>query len=199
MLNRFTWLVAHALIAIFVAAGYGQANGPNLRRTLPSPRHLKPRHIPSVRLAHSRRLVTVGDTLYMLDSRGATIWKWDSGYGEDLMDRPYIDRHGNIFGIASEALVFSLDPNGKERWRWQLNGEYDLTQLTPYRNDQYLIVISALAYRKYRGYKEGDILYLCHDYDIVSKVDFPRDAKLRVEGHRIFAVTKKGIRRVRIS
>ena len=140
-------------------------------------------------LSASRRLVTVGDTLYMIDSHDAVVWKWDVGHGEDIMDRPYVNSHGQIFGIALDGIVFSLDSYGKERWRWQINGSYSFTQLKPYRDGQYLMVLDASAYRKFKGFNEDDVLYLCRDRDVITTVSFPRTARLALNGNQIFAVT----------
>jgi hypothetical protein len=191
-------MILLALVSSSASPYYSQLKQRSFRRTNQSTLRRSIR-IASVPLPNARQLITVGDTLYLVNAHGDVAWKWDVGGGEDIMDRPYVDTDRNIFGIADEGIVFSLDSNGKERWRWRMNGSYRWTQLKPYINRQYLIVLDASSYRKYFGYDEDDVLYLCRDHDVISTMRFPRNAKLRVRGSQIFAVVKNGIRRVHLA
>src|SRR5687767_14744807 len=61
------------------------------------------KHVAPVRLPSSRELVTVGDTLYLLNAQRAVIWKWDVGNGQDILDRPIVNSQGIIYGIALDG------------------------------------------------------------------------------------------------
>src|SRR5512138_3708714 len=74
-----------------------------------------PLHIAPLRLSASRRLVTVGDTLYLLNTNGRVLWKWDVGGGLDILDHPFVDSRGRVFGVALDGVSFSLDRKGRVR------------------------------------------------------------------------------------
>jgi hypothetical protein len=150
----------------------------------------EPVKIAPVRVSSSRTLVTVGDTIYMLNAKRKIIWKWDVGSGQNIVDQPIIDSHGFIYGIALDGEIFSLDENGQLRWSWHLNGASNFSQIKPYVNGQYLVVRDNSFYREVQGFNEDDGLYLCKDRDVIATIHFPRDAILRVQGKHIYAVIK---------
>lgn len=175
-------------------AAYGQGNGSSLSTLLRThksvvnpPMNLK---IESVIVSPAQLLVTVGDTLYMLNQKRQIIWRWDVGRGEDILDQPIINAHGYIYGIALDGIIFSLDSNGKERWRGRLNGPANYSRIKSYGKDQYLVLIDNSAYREIKGHDEEDILILSKDREILARKFFPRNAELRVRGNRVFAVMK---------
>lgn len=138
-----------------------------------------------------RLLATVGDTLYMLDSQQRIIWKWSVGHGENIIDQPFVDSTGTIYGIALDGISFVLDAStGKEKSRDQMMGKAYYTGMKAYRADQYLIVTGLQGYRGY-GHEGGDELEAYKGTQRLWKVEFPANAELQVLGERIYAVTRK--------
>jgi hypothetical protein len=166
-----------------------QSQGQSLTRTR-RPFFDRHKEIAPVQISPSRLLVTVGDTICMLDSERQILWKWDAGNGEDIMAQPFVDSHGNIIGIADDGLIFSLDSNGKVRWAHSIMGAYRYTQLKPYSKDQFLVVVDASSYREVQHFNEDDFVYLYQDQELIGEAGFYRSAELQVRGKRIYAVMR---------
>jgi hypothetical protein len=146
------------------------------------------RRIAPVRISPARLLVVAGDTLSMLDDKRQVLWRWAAGNGEEIMARPFVDSHDNIFLIADDGLILSLDLSGKVRWRHKMTGTFVFTQLRPYQHDQFLVVINASSRGEGRGLNEDGFLSLYQDEEVLGSVAFPRNALLYVRGKRIYAV-----------
>jgi hypothetical protein len=197
-MNSKTTFLLNIILCLSLSLCAAQAQNaqyPNLTRTR-KPFIDRRRNIAPVRISPSRLLVTIGDTLFMLNDKQQIIWKWDAGNGEDIMAQPFVDSRGNIFGIADDGLIFSLDLNGKLRWSHQAMGANFFTQLKSYRNDQFIVVLDTSAYRARRGYKAGNSLSLYKDEDVIASVDFPGGAELQVRGNHVYAIlkTKRGVK-----
>ena len=148
------------------------------------------KHVAPVRLPSSRELVTVGDTLYLLNAQRAVIWKWDVGNGQDILDRPIVNSQGIIYGIALDGIAFSLDLNGNERWKIRMNGSSYFTRIKGYGNDHYLLF--SHKDRVYRDPDDPDVetVSLCKDKEAIGWATIPYRAALRIQGKRIFVTTR---------
>jgi hypothetical protein len=151
-----------------------------------------PKHIAPLHLSSSRTLVTVGDTLYLLNGNGRVVWKWDVGEGLDILDLPFVDSRGRIYGVAFDGVSFSLDQKGRLRWRKRMNGAWYYTRMIASDKDRYLM-FSAIdsAYRD-SGDPTIETITLCQDQKILAEAAIPRDSAVRVRGRRIYVTTRRG-------
>ncbi|MEA2203242.1 MAG: hypothetical protein QOE77_18 [Blastocatellia bacterium] len=150
------------------------------------------------RLSPSRKLATVGDTLYMLDSRNRILWKWASD-GPPFTDTPIIDSEGTIHVIGYDLLWAAIDSaTGHEKWRSTANGRATFWQIELYQRDFYLVVTNMSGYRESSGDNTiEDSVSLCRGNDVLWKADIPAKAHLKVSGDRVFVVYRRHQRTVR--
>jgi outer membrane protein assembly factor BamB len=146
--------------------------------------------IPPLVISSDRLLVTVCNTLYMLDSKKNVIWKW-STTAASIVDQPVIDSTGTIYVIALDMIWVALDAaTGKEKWN--LNGNIGRTvnsQIKAYKDNLYLVVVDMGGYRNSPSDDSPkDKLSLCKGKEIIWTKDFPAGAVLQVWGDRILAV-----------
>jgi len=137
-------------------------------------------------------LVTSCNSLYMLDAKERVVWKWFTS-GAAITDQPVIDSTGTIYVIALDLIWVALDAaTGELKWRKDSNGRATYSQIKPYRDDQYLVVINMEGYREaHSRLNEPDQLVLCKGQEEVWTKDFPANATLQVWGHRILAITSE--------
>jgi hypothetical protein len=143
-------------------------------------------------ISPDRMLVTSCNSLYLLDSKKRVVWKW-STRGAAITDQPVIDSTGTIYVIALDLVWVALDAvTGQLKWRRDSNGTASYTQIKPYRDDQYLVVINMEGYREAHSpvLNEPDKLVLCKAEGDWTK-DFPANATLQVWGDRILAITSE--------
>jgi len=146
--------------------------------------------IPPVVVSPDRILVTSCNSLYMLDSRKRVVWKWATSGGAAITDQPVIDSTGTIYVIALDLIWVALDAStGELKWRKDSNGRATYSQIKPYQDDQYLVVINMEGYREAHGMDEPDRLVLCKGRKEIWIKDFPANATLQVWGDRILAIT----------
>jgi outer membrane protein assembly factor BamB len=153
--------------------------------------------IPPLVISPDRLLVTACNTLYMLNGRKEVIWKWTTK-GAAFTDQPVIDSTGTIYAIACDLIWVALDSEtGQLKWRQGANGRATYTQIKPYKDDQYLIVVNMGGYRDMSpSFHDEDTLFLCKGTQVIWEKDFPADATLQVWEKRILAVTYKDSRLV---
>jgi outer membrane protein assembly factor BamB len=149
--------------------------------------------IPPLVISPDRILVTGCNSLYMLDSKRQVVWKWATS-GPAIADQPVIDSTGTIYVIADDGIRVALDAiSGELKWGERLNRRANYSQIKPYRDDQYLMVINLEGYREQVSPK-GDLpdeLLLCKGQDEIWRKDFPANATLEVWGDRILAITSE--------
>ena len=182
-----------AALLLSAIPSLAQSKYPNLR---PSSGYWdrNARQVP-VRISHlspSRKLATVGDTLYLLDTRNRIIWTWSSG-GAPLTDLPVIDSKGNIYVIGYDLLWAALDSKtGKEKWRGTANGKALYKQIELYGTDRYLVVTDMEGYRHdLPGETIEDRLTLCSGNAILWDTRVPAGARIRVRGSKVFWVVRR--------
>lgn len=151
-----------------------------------------PPHIAPLRLSASQRLVTVGDTFYLLNTDGRVLWKWDVGDGLDVLNRPFVDSRGRVFGVAQDGVSFSLDRKGRVRWRERMNGYWYYTRLRAYDRDRYLVFSAIDSVYRDSGNPTIEAITLYQDQKILAEAAIPRDSIVRVRGGRIYVITKHG-------
>jgi hypothetical protein len=138
-----------------------------------------------------RLLVTVGDTIYMLDSNNRVVWHYS--FEPDIIRDVMVDPKGDIYITASEALILVLNSSGKEIWRTGMStGSAWYTQIKSY-GDGFLVIVDMEAYRM-KGSHSEDILEFWKNRKQEWSKPFPRGAKLQIAGTRILAIatTKEG-------
>jgi outer membrane protein assembly factor BamB len=145
--------------------------------------------IPPLVISSDRLLVTVCNTLYMLDANQRVVWSW-STQAASLTDQPVIDSTGTIYVIAFDLIWVALDARtGVLKWKKDGNGRAVYSQIKLYKKDSYLVVVDM------SGYTDGsldrnpkDSLLLCKGKEVIWEKDFPAGAILQVWGDRILAV-----------
>lgn len=160
------------------------------------------KHVPVKisRVARNRKLATVGDTLYMLDGRNQVVWTWSAG-GPPLNDLPVIDLEGTIYVIGYDLLWAALDSaTGRVKWQGTANGRAVYSQVELYRGGMYLVVTDMGGYRANANHGEviKDRLTLCRGNSILWETEIPAGARVQVSGDKVFAVTKRKNRIVRL-
>jgi hypothetical protein len=135
------------------------------------------------------RLVTVGDMLYMLNGQDRLVWKWSTG-GPPIIDRPVVDSTGSVHVFALDGISADIDlVTGLQTRRDIMNGSANYRQVIPYGTDSYLVVVDRSGYRdRFPG--ELDSVRFFRNGRDVSYADLPPGAEVRVQGKRIFSVTR---------
>jgi len=149
--------------------------------------------IPPLVISPDRILVTSCNSLYMLDSKKHVVWKWATS-GPAIADQPVIDSTGTVYVIAYDGIRVALDAfSGEQKWGERLNGRANYSQIKPYRDDKYLVVINLEGYREAVSSKTDlpDELLLYKGQDEIWTKAFPANATLQVWGHRILAITSE--------
>ncbi len=146
-----------------------------------------------------RRLASVGDTLYMLNSRNRILWTWSTGGGVPFTDLPIMDSEGTIYIIGYDLLWVAIDSKtGRLKWRGTANGRATFSQIKLYRRNMYLVVTDMSGYRdSFRGTTIEDQLTLCSGNSILWESDIPAGAELQVRNDQIFLVVRRKHRVIR--
>jgi hypothetical protein len=147
-------------------------------------------------ISSDRLLVTVGNTLYMLDSNKQVVWQYSKS--TDLAAQPILTADGTICVIAIDGISYGLDVNtGQERWDAPfMNGSAQYKQIKAYKGDQYLVVVDMSGYRAKLSNPNAedaieDVLEMCQGARVLWEKKFPRDSDLAIWGDRILAITRK--------
>jgi hypothetical protein len=144
-------------------------------------------------VAPDRLLVTVGDTLYMLDSQRRVIWKETVG---DVVGQPFAMPDGSIHVmlVQDEIHLVISAATGKKLNCIDCNttARTNFTQVLPYNRTQYLTV-NTYAYFRENQYSKNtpDEVALWEGDKVLWTASIPPDAELRVVGDKILAVEKK--------
>jgi outer membrane protein assembly factor BamB len=145
--------------------------------------------IPPLVISSDRLLVTVCNSLYMLDANRRVVWSW-STQAASLTDQPIIDSTGTIYVIALDLIWVALDAQtGLVKWRKDSNGRAVYSQIKLYKKDYYLVVVDLSGYRSdSQVIESNDSLLLCKGEEVIWRKDVPAGARLQVWGDRILAV-----------
>ena len=146
-------------------------------------------------LSADRMLVTVNDTVYLLNATKEVIWQTYL----DLAAPPIVDSNGNIFGILGDLGHCSVNADTGEvsYFGRDIGGSHSYyTQIKPYKGNQYLVVENLQFYRDGnlcypRCPMRSDVLHAWAGQKLLWSIDFPPNAELEVWGNKILAVTRQ--------
>jgi hypothetical protein len=146
--------------------------------------------IPPLFVSTDRVLLTVGNTVYMVDSHRRVVWQWPAGkpdWWPFNTAQPLVigDR---VYVVGMDLTYVALDLNtGKEKWHDSSCGRGTYAQLAKFGGDQHLLLVDM------SGYELTDKDRL-EAYDMKNNelwdVDFPRGATLQVWNGKIYAVSR---------
>jgi hypothetical protein len=139
-----------------------------------------------------RVLATVGDTLYMLDSKNQVIWKETVG---DVVGQPFVMPEGLIHVMTvQDKLHLVLDGKTGKTLKCidcHTTARSNFIQMLPYTQNQYLVVeSSALLPRNKEPVNRPDTLTLWQGERVIWSTSIPPDAQIRVAGDKILAIEK---------
>jgi hypothetical protein len=157
-----------------------------------------PPRIYRVRLSKNRKLVAVGDTLFLLNNRNRVLWNWVAA--APLWDTPILDSQGTIYVVGPDLLWAAVDSaTGKQKWHSTMNGRAAFSQIKLYRNDMYLVLTDMWGYRdSLHDPTIKDRLTLCKANAILWRTEIPARSKLQVRSNNAFVVYKRHGRFIRI-
>lgn len=137
-------------------------------------------------VSSNRLLITVGDTLYMLDEKNQVVW--DYSVEPNIIFDVAVDANGMICMAVSDGLLAVLNASGEKVWGNFMNGSANYTQIRSYK-DGFLTVVDMEGYRA-KGSNSEDKLKFWRDKKTVWSKEFPRGAKLQVWGNKILAINQ---------
>lgn len=146
-------------------------------------------------LSPDRVLVSVGDTLFLLNAKKEVVWQTYI----DMVAPPIVDSTGAIFGITYDLGHFSVNAKtgAVTHFGRDIAGTHAYyTQIKPYKRNQYLVVENMQFYRDGnlcypKCPMSNDRLYAWTGQKMLWSTDFPPNAELHVWGDKIFALTKQ--------
>jgi len=146
-------------------------------------------------LPDGRLVLSVADTVYMLDAEGKLLWKYSTPLGELLTSEPGFNPEQNEIAVVGFDLLFvRLDANtGKAKWKADMNGRATLARVAAYGKG-YLVVADMGGYReneKADGVKQlspDGLEYWGESERDSWFIDFPIGAELVVDGKKIYAL-----------
>jgi hypothetical protein len=145
-------------------------------------------------LSKGRRLVDVGDTLYMLNRRNRILWVWDTG-GAPLNSPPFVDSSGTIYVTGADLMWVAIDSKtGDTKWSGTANGRASYSPIVPFKKDTYFVVTYMGAYRRTSKEIVNNNVTLCRGNSILWTSDIPPDARLRVRDGEVFLATRRNHR-----
>ena len=144
-------------------------------------------------LAPNKLLVTVGDTLYLLDSHHHIVWKQIVG---DVVGQPVAMTDGSIHVFLAQDkvhLVISA-ATGKTLSCIDCNttARTSFTQVLPYKQNEFIVAETDAFFRRQPGSENTpDEVALWHGDKVLWTAPIPPDADVRIVGDKIFALEKK--------
>jgi hypothetical protein len=144
-------------------------------------------------VAPDKLLVTVGDTLYMLDSQRHILWKQTVG---DVVGQPFAMADGTIHVLIVQDYVHLVisAATGKTLTCIDCNttARTTFTQMLPFNQNQYLAVETNAYFRQNKSTKNTpDEVALWQGDKVLWTAPIPPDAEIRVVGDKILAIEKK--------
>ena len=153
-------------------------------------------------LPDGRVMLAVADSVYMLDSNGGEIWKYNTASPNEVStSEPAFNASvGEVAIVGTDLLFVRLDAtNGKLKWKADLNGRGLFKTVAAYEKG-FLVIVDMSAYRmgeplaapadalEYWGESETDFW----------STDFPVRTELLVSGNRMYAVQQDNNKSVRL-
>src|SRR5579864_8071402 len=138
-------------------------------------------------LPDGRMLVSVADSVYMLDASGKQLWKYEH---QTLAAEPAFNAARNEIAVVMYDLVFvRLDATtGEVKWTAPSVGRAAFRGVSAYENG-FLIVVDMSGYRNKLSPKVSDRLEYWGDSDKdFWYIDFPQRAELLVDGKKLYAL-----------
>ena len=154
------------------------------KRTIWPAHELRPLVLPD-----GRMVVSVADSVYVLDAGGKQLWKYEKG---TLAAEPAFSAARNEIAVVMYDLVFvRLDATtGQVKWTAPSTGRGAFRAVSSYENG-FLIVVDMSGYRNSLSPKLPDRLEYWGDSDKDSwGIDFPQNAELLVDGETIYALSR---------
>jgi hypothetical protein len=144
-------------------------------------------------LPDGRLILSVADTVYMLDANGQQLWKYSTeSASETLTSDPAFNAERNEVAIVGFDLLFvRLDATtGKVIWRADTVGRATFASVMAYEKG-FLVVVDMSGYRRNGSSPIPDTLdYWGESEKDFWSIDFPPHAELVVSGKRIYALRR---------
>lgn len=141
-------------------------------------------------LRSGRVLAATGDALYMLGADRRVIWKCDVSW---VIDFAHVEATGLVYLTAGDNNMFILDAaTGEVLYADSRNGSAGYGAVIPYGDDACIVMDAFGGYRAHLGAADpmGDGATAWRGTRMLWHVDVPPDARLRVVGSKVYAVTK---------
>jgi outer membrane protein assembly factor BamB len=152
-------------------------------------RYKEPKVIP---LRSGRMLAATRDTLYMLGADRRVVWKHTEA--QWVFDFAHVEATGLVYLTAGDNHMLILDAaTGKTLYRDARNGSAGYGEVVPYGADACIVMDAFGGYRDRHGVAAGpmqDGATAWRGTRMLWHVDVPPDARLRVVGSKVYAVTK---------
>jgi hypothetical protein len=141
-------------------------------------------------LQDGRVILSVSDTVYMLDAEGHQVWKFvTASANETLTSEPAFSATANeVAVIGSDLLFVRLDATtGKAKWRADSVGRGAFTSVAAYENG-FVVVVDMSAYRTSPPPTPDRLEYWDGSDEDSWSIAFPLKAELVVTGKKIYAL-----------
>ena len=149
-----------------------------------------PDSVESLPLPSGHILIGTCDKLFMLDSQKHVVWEYT--VPQLLFDFTYIKATGLVYGTAGDNTMFILEASsGKQLEYISRNGSAAFGEVKPYGKDMCLITNNNWGYRdRLNDPSIEDGVTAWQGTEALWSVELPPNAKLLVDGEKIFAITK---------
>lgn len=147
------------------------------------------RKLRPVQIGDGRMIVSVLDTVYMLDADGKELWKYQN---ETLRSEPAFNPSTNEVAVVMyDLLAVRLDAStGQVKWKSNAVGRSSYASVAPYGSG-FLVLIDMSGYRNRLDSSTPDKLEYWGESEKTSwSISFPAQAELVVDGKRIYALSR---------
>lgn len=148
-------------------------------------------------LASGRVLAAAGRTVYMLDHVGRGQAEWRHTEPQPIIDVEYVAATDLVYATAGDNQLLILDAStGRQLHRESRQGRGGFGRTLAYGKDLCLVADDNSGYRAAEDFTPpvSDGVTAWRGTKMLWHRELPPDAELRVDGERIFAVTKTGSR-----
>jgi hypothetical protein len=143
-------------------------------------------------LPDGRVVLSVADTVYMLDADGRQLWKFGTASAnETLTSEPAFNAGRNEVAIVGNDLLFvRLDATtGKVKWKADTVGRATFASVTAYESG-FLVVAEMSGYRSDKTSTSDRLEYWGASEEDSWSIAFPIGAELVVTGKKIYALRR---------
>ena len=148
-----------------------------------------PNQLDPISLPDGRLIVSVGNTVYMIDAGGKQQWKYEN---ETLTSEPAFNSGLNEVAVVMYDLqAVKLDATtGKVKWKSDTVGRGLFTSVHAYGHG-FLVLVNMSGYRENGSDVPADRLEYWGEPERESwHVDFPQDAEVVVNGKKVYALRR---------